>query len=110
MNEYTLSWGGVQGPRKEAASREDMEEEEEPTGRGQREAMGRGTGRSDSWDGCREDMPTFQGSSVFISTEKPPLPQGTTPTCQYSWAPDTSTCTNGGRFFPPGYKRLNLHL
>lgn len=76
MNEYTLSWGGVQGPRKEAASREDMEEEEELTGRGQREAMGRGTGRSDSWDGCREDMPTFQGSSVFISTERPPFLRG----------------------------------
>lgn len=70
MNEHTPSWGGVQGPRKEAASREDMEEGA-PTGHGQREAMG--TGRSDSWDGCREDMPTFQGSSVFFSTERPPF-------------------------------------
>lgn len=70
MNEYTPSWGGVQRPRKEAASREDKEEEE-PTGRGQREAMGRGTGRSNSWDGCREDMPTFQGSSVYLHGEAP---------------------------------------
>lgn len=75
MNEYMPNWGGVQGPRKEAASREDMEEEE-PTGHGQREAMGRGTWRSDFWDGCRENMPNFQGSSVFISTEKPAFLRG----------------------------------